>query len=297
MPTLFVQRTTCEVCGAKDSKLLISRPFKDPVIWEFLAEYYEGRLKKEDVGEAMFEVRECSVCDFVWQSFILDENGMKKLYEDWIGSESSQEKKLKAPLAFFMSYARDMERIAMLIEKKPGESHVVDFGMGWGYWCLMAKAFGFKVTGIELSKQRVDFAKTNGIRVVDALSDLGTASVDFINADQVFEHIPTPKSVLKEIVTLLTPQGIARIAVPNGKSVRKHLKDQSWVASKDALHPLEHINCFTRKSLIHLASEAGLEPVSPFHLYRKGFWILPHLHHFFYHQYASTALYFKKRSL
>lgn len=297
MPTSFVQRTACEVCGAKDSVVLLSRAFTDPSVWGFLSKYYEGRLSREDVGEAMFEVRGCSTCDFIWQSFILDEEGMKKLYEDWIGSESSQEKKAKAALPFFTAYARDMERIASLLEKKPGELHLIDYGMGWGYWCLMAKAFGFKVTGIELSRERIEFATANGIATLDDISRVAAESVGFVNADQVFEHIPAPKNTLKELAALLLPQGVIRIAVPDGGSVRERLKDQSWSASKDALHPLEHINCFTGKSLVHLAREAGLELISPWSLWKKGPHFLRYLPHFLYHQYATTALYFKKRSL
>ncbi|MCP4388177.1 MAG: hypothetical protein GY802_07770, partial [Gammaproteobacteria bacterium] len=36
-----------------------------------------------------------------------------------------------------------------------------------------------------------------------------------------------------------------------------------WSPALDAIHPLEHINCFTRKTLVDMAAGAGLRPVSP----------------------------------
>lgn len=297
MSVSFLHRTACEVCETRESNVVFSRPFSDPAIWSFLDTYYQGRIKKEDVGEALFEIRACSECGFIWQAYILDEAGMKRLYDEWIGREESQEKKVQAPVAFFSAYARDMERIASLFSRKPGELSLLDYGMGWGYWCLMAKAFGYRVMGLELSEDRLAFAKSNGIPVLTNLQMAHPNQFDFINADQVFEHIPSPVAVLKDCVRILSPQGVVRIAVPDGSSMVAALEQPGFRVTKDALHPLEHINCFTRATLIYLAKQAGLEPITPpFFQGRKGKpW--RHLPHFVYRRFFTTALYFQTSSV
>ncbi len=77
-------------------------------------------------------------------------------------------------------------------------------------------------------------------------------------ADQVFEHLPKPRETLEELAQTLRPGRILRIAVPNGEGLDRDMRRTDWQASKDALHPLEHINCFTSRTLKTLASCAGL---------------------------------------
>jgi len=50
--------------------------------------------------------------------------------------------------------------------------------------------------------------------------------------------------------------------------MEKELQSVNWKAKKDALHPLEHINCFSRKTLKILANQAGLSLLPP--VYQSG---------------------------
>jgi len=38
----------------------------------------------------------------------------------------------------------------------PEKLYFLDAGMGWGSWCLMAKAFGVNIYGIELSRHLIE---------------------------------------------------------------------------------------------------------------------------------------------
>jgi cyclopropane fatty-acyl-phospholipid synthase-like methyltransferase len=106
---------------------------------------------------------------------------MHKLYTEWISGESSLKKKLFADLSMYSGYAREVEAIPFLVGKRyPGEITVLDYGMGWGYWCLMAKAFGFKAMGLELSVERASFALRSGIKVLGDPRELIPGSIDFI---------------------------------------------------------------------------------------------------------------------
>ena len=219
-----------------------------------------------------------------------------ELYSDWISSEQSLNKKKHADSSLYSAYAREVENISFLVNKKPFEINVLDFGMGWGYWCLMAKAFGYNVSGLELSKERIEFAGKNGINVIE-YSDISTDKFDFINAEQVFEHIPEPLRTLKLLARSLKNGGIIKISVPNGKGIEKELANPEWKASKNAVHPLEHINCFTHKTLLKLAHLANLEVEQPFRLrYRYDFksWVQGILWKYYMNVFG-TSLYFKRK--
>jgi hypothetical protein len=61
----------------------------------------------------------------------------------------------------------------------------------------------------------------------------------------------------------LNRDGIVHIRVPDGRGVDQQLQRHGWSPTIDAVHPLEHINCFTRADLIRFAATAGLRPFNP----------------------------------
>lgn len=253
----------CKVCGAGKPEILKSTAFLSPPVWDFLDAYYRGRLGKELFGDALFQVNKCHSCGFIWQANILGPEGMALLYGDWISPEESLAKKKNSDAAVFRDYAAQAQTIALLAGKKPIETEVLDFGMGWGFWCLMAKAHGYNVRGLEISKSRVAFARGNGIDVYENLALLSDRNYDFINTEQVFEHLDRPAETIRTIAGMLKPGGHVRISVPDGSGIEAKLRGTAWKAAKDAIHPLEHINCFTYPSLVKLGETAGLRPVRP----------------------------------
>ncbi|NJO07119.1 MAG: class I SAM-dependent methyltransferase, partial [Chloroflexaceae bacterium] len=245
---MLVERLTCAVCGATHSTTLLDHTFCDPPVWEFLESYYAGRVEPEMLTGGRFTVSQCRVCGFIWQRYILDDAGMTALYEHWIDPRESLNKKVHANARLFLDYAHQMRLIAALFpDKAPDSIRLLDFGMGWGYWCQAAQAFGYRVVGQEFAQTRLDYARVHGVPVVCSLAELTGQSFDVINAEQVFEHIPQPLATLEALAALLAPGGVIRIAVPNGSDIVRKLRATNWQASKDALHPLEHINCFTAR--------------------------------------------------
>lgn len=295
MSTAFVQRPKCELCGSDRAESLLVKSFGDAAIWDFLAHYYEGRIQKELLAEASYGISKCRMCGFIWQAAILNDDLMGELYDTWIAPETSLNKKraTDAPLG----YVRQTELIGRLQPgKKAVDIRVLDFGMGWGYWCMAAKKWGYQTVGLEISDKRLQFAREQGIEVAHQLSDLSGQCFDFINADQVFEHIPQPLETLKLLVRHLNPGGVVRIAVPDGQGIERELAQADWHASKNAIHPLEHINCFQHKTLVHLGKQAGLSVISqPILLTRRYGWkaLAKGLVARSYRRFFSTVLYFR----
>jgi hypothetical protein len=56
-------------------------------------------------------------------------------------------------------------------------------------WARIALELGCQYFGTDLSRQRSDYAASKGVRVVEP-DDLPRDAFDFINVDQVLEHVP-----------------------------------------------------------------------------------------------------------
>ncbi|OGW29173.1 MAG: hypothetical protein A2X59_08150 [Nitrospirae bacterium GWC2_42_7] len=295
--TDFIFRDSCEICGSKNTSALFSDPFAGDAVWPFLKEYYEGRINRTDLSGGKYEILKCMECGFIWQAFILNEAHMEKLYNLWASPEKSINKKRYADTALFSSYSRQVQIIYSLIPRKPYEINVLDFGMGWGFWCLMVKAHGMNIAGFEISGEKAAFARSNGISVMTDFAQLLSASFDFINLDQVLEHLPDPRNVLLTLSSRLNAGGYIRISVPNGNKMEKKITRSGWKPSKDALHPLEHINCFTNSSLSALGRTCGLtlnrQPLIPGNAAGISALLRSHLARF-YREFFGTTLYFKK---
>lgn len=297
--TIFVHRPKCELCGSEAIEILLSKKMTDREVWHFLEEYYEGRVDKTILDGGDYEIAKCQECGFVWQAWVLNDDMMQLLYGTWISSEQSLKKKKFGDIALFRKYANEAMAISSLVSKPPYQIDVLDFGMGWGYWANMAKAFGYNVMGLEVSKERVRYAEQMGVEVTDSLTDIKDHKFDFINSEQVFEHITEPLETLNRLSKMLKDNGVIRISVPNGKRTLETLTRPDWKAKKDALHPLEHVNCFTHSTLKRLGKGAGLSFIEkPFPIIVKS--RKESLFNLFAmlggrHKRRGTALYFRKR--
>jgi 2-polyprenyl-3-methyl-5-hydroxy-6-metoxy-1,4-benzoquinol methylase len=262
MAVVFLQRDVCPLCAATEFRLLCEIPFRDQQLAGFIEEFYRGRLRPGLLTEASYRIVSCRQCEFIFQDSILDGDGMQLLYRDWIDQELSLQKKQAKKEKLLRQYAGQVQSLARLIPKPPEQVRLLDFGMGWGYWSRVAQAQGFDVYGFELSTRRVEYAREMGIRVIESLA-AAEVEFDYVHASQVFEHLPDPLQSLREICSYLKPRGIIYIRVPDGRRIARELTKTGWSSELGAIHPLEHINCFTRKTLIGLAAQAGLKPIDP----------------------------------
>jgi len=190
---------------------------------------------------------------------------MARLYEHWLDPEilHRMEQSERGP-GFYLVIATEIGRILRHLARPPSEIDFLDYGMGWGNWCLLAKGFGCRAVGVELSDARTTSAIKNGITVLNH-TDLPREQFDFINAEQVFEHISNPLETLIELKKTLKPGGVIRIGVPAGWDIKARLKLWDWHAqdesprSLNAVAPLQHVNCFQFRSLRALGASAQLD--------------------------------------
>jgi 2-polyprenyl-3-methyl-5-hydroxy-6-metoxy-1,4-benzoquinol methylase len=260
-------RDKCAACNSKNWKELYQIPYDQPDIRKYIESYYSlqrGDLVKY-LKNATFNLCECKECGLIFQKEIPGDILMKVLYDKWIEPKKAlKQHKKKDDLSLYAHYAQEISTIIAYLRKAPADLSFFDFGMGWGKWALMAKGFGCESYGMELSEERVKYAALNGIKVI-TWNEISKHSFDFINTEQVFEHIPNPLETFIYMKKALKTNGIIKISVPTASDITKRLQLMDWQAPKSSkkslnfVAPLEHINYYRRNTLIKMASIAGME--------------------------------------
>lgn len=94
-------------------------------------------------------------------------------------------------------------------------SRLLEIGCASGYFLFEAKDYVKSVTGVELTKEYVMYAKNKGLDVKDSLDEVPDRSCDLIFMFHVLEHIDDPINFLKEVKKKLSQNGKLIIEVPN----------------------------------------------------------------------------------
>lgn len=263
----FVKREFCPGCKSGSHSTIYSCRFSESPIKEFIESYYGpgGRITFEYLNGAKFILNRCNVCGMIYQEEIPNDFFMKILYDEGIEPQKIvNQYKEYDNVDYYSVLAKEVMMIIAYFNRRPSQLKFFDFGMGWGKWCRMAKAFGCDAYGTELSESRIEYAKSQAVKVI-ALDEIPEYSFDFINMEQILEHIPEPLETLCYLKKSLKPEGLLKISVPNGGDIKRGLKILDWTApkgSKNSLNPvsaLEHINCFNHSSIIKMTDLAGLE--------------------------------------
>jgi len=274
----FKSRKQCPACNSIDLKTIYENRYNEFPIKDYLTNFYadQGMVEFEYLEGVSYLLCECGKCGLIFQKEIPGDFLMERLYEHWINpSKVFLQHYDEDNLEYYSNYAQEIMRMISYFNAIPSSLDFFDFGMGWGKWALMAKAFGCNSYGTELSAERIEYAKSCGINIVKG-TEIHEHQFDLINTEQVFEHIPDPLNTLIYLKGALKPDGIIKISVPTANNISKLLKKMDWKAekgSKNSLNPiapLEHINFYRYSSILKMADMAGMEEVFiPIQKYQK----------------------------
>lgn len=272
MPASLRTRDRCPVCGSTHAKEAYRRPFEGGEVQAYLDDFYRLPSLKVDYvglfGGQDYVLDRCADCSALYQRNIPTELLMDALYGKWIANSDTPSPE---PLSHFTHHVQEaMQAIAFAMRRRgetsPAAVRVLDYGLGWGVWAKAAVGVGAKVAGFDLSRQRRDHAARHGIEVL-GWADLPGQAFDFINTEQVFEHLPEPLKTCQLLGSALRPGGVLKISVPTGRWLDKGAVAIDWKAGQgqrnnvNPVTPLEHINYFPRSALRAMAAEAGLAEV------------------------------------
>lgn len=148
---------------------------------------------------------------------------------------------------------------------------ILDVGCGEGYTLAYFREQGWGVKGFDYSNEGVRSKNSNCIDaletgdVFELLADeiANGETYDVVWLQNVLEHVIEPLDLLKSLRSLISPNGIAVITVPNDNSItqksalnNKHISEEFWVAIPD------HLTYFDHDSLINATNETGWECIN-----------------------------------
>ena len=272
MNRYFFNRERCPACISANSISLRKIAYNEAPMAEHFAQHYSAFDIEKEYLKYMsgnyYILNECLDCGLIYQRDVPNDFLIEKIYNEWLDAEKVLERHdRKRQLNFFISLAGDIVKVIRHFGVLPSELQFLDFGMGLGTWCQLAKGYGSDVYGTDISKVRCEYVKASGIKVI-SIDELDAYKFDYINADQVFEHLATPLETLCGLREILKPNGIIKISVPNGCDIKSRLEVNDWRAPDDsetslgAVAPFEHINCYNYDVLVNMAAMAGFTPIS-----------------------------------
>ena len=132
--------------------------------------------------------------------------------------------------------------------------------------------FAVDMNPLRVARARVSARADDRIAVasVSALP-FPTGTFDVVLCNHVLEHVPDPECVSQEIARVLQPSGIAIVGVPNEGCVLAQIRNH--VLQRSIIQATDHVNFFTRHSLIRTLAVGGLDVQQ---MHTEGFF-LPHL--------------------
>jgi SAM-dependent methyltransferase len=264
----MIGRDSCPACGAVGARLVADLPYDAPPISTYLTEFYPS-LPREHFGPltaARYRLAECPACGCIYQNPVPDDDFMASFYRLGLYGEG---RPAPGPIQPYQVEHQLRELMMAMRFRQPvvPRATVLDFGTGDGGWALLAAAAGLKTNACDLSPHA--FARLRLAGVVCHPSDaLPENTFDFINTEQVFEHLRDPLGVIRHLARALRFEGVLKIGVPHDPALRRKLQQPDWTAPKhtpqslNAVAPIEHLNHFEPASIDALAVRADLLPLA-----------------------------------
>jgi len=204
-----------------------------------------------------FKAVQCKKCGFVWINPYLNEEGLKKYYQNYIGMRFKDEVKTKQRQ---IQYRIDKDFIETFISG----GRVLDVGCSGGFF-LDVLGSNFDKHGIEFDAEAVKYARENysfgkNINNIDLeYAPYSPESFDLIIMRGVIEHLPEPRKALKKAASFLKRGGYFYVAAtPNVESFCAGLYRQKW----NQFHPIRHIFYFSPRTLFEFCISEGLRLVA-----------------------------------
>lgn len=275
----FVARTSCPGCGVGNPETLYVSRFTDGAIGRFVREYYG--IDPTCLDTSLYQLDRCQNCGLVFQANVGDDRLLSDLYTHWVEEPGDPDRDIPTYREDIgaIRLSRDAHEImaaASFLGKPLRQLRTLDYGMGWALWPRIAAALGCHSHGSDLSEPRMAFAREHGVETVDDAAIAGI-TFDFINTEQVFEHVPEPLRLLRFLAASLVPGGVIKISVPSGEDADAIVSglaggtNGGGYAELIPVQPLEHVNSFSHRSLSAMASAARLEVVRPSYWHRYAF--------------------------
>lgn len=196
---------------------------------------FRNKLVVEDytVSHESFAIAQCAACSFQFTNPRPSAAEIGKYYEsDAYVSHNSAAAGVINQVYRTARFFTMRRKVALLNKRAPRRGKLLDYGCGTGHFLAAAKSAGWQVAGLEPNaRAREEASRRVGQPIgQESLSSFAAGSFDAITLWHVLEHVHTLNETLAQLISLLKPDGVLLIAVPNVESLdAQHYREQ-WAA-------------------------------------------------------------------
>ena len=220
-------RAACPACGALASRALFTA-----------SDRLYGLTDKE------FRVVECVACRLIRLLPPPTSSELRGYYpaDYWFAPQGNTVDRLQEWYRRLVLH--DHIRFVRRVVQDSGESGLVlDVGCGGGLFLRMLGEFGFRVIGLDVSRDAASVAwKCNQVLAVCATlshAPLRPNACAAVTMFHVLEHLSDPRPYLEQARTLLSPNGRLIVQVPNAASWQFRLLGRNWSGIDVPRHALD----------------------------------------------------------
>ncbi|MFY9549743.1 MAG: class I SAM-dependent methyltransferase [Thermoanaerobaculia bacterium] len=229
-------------------------------------------------GDTEWTLRRCATCDVISLSPRPDEVELPVIYpSNYYAYDFAATRSVGYRIKDWL----DRQAAKAYLRAAPPGGNVLDVGCGDGRLLRILRARGVpreRLFGVELDEHAVAAARADGFQVVQGRfeeADLPAGTFGLIVLQQVIEHVPDPRNMIRRLRELLVPGGALVIETPNTRSWDHRLfSRRHW----GGYHIPRHFHLFDDRSLPALLRNTGLRVTRVDALASPNFWIQS-LHH------------------
>lgn len=231
----------CPVCGSKKTTEL----YPSTIDLKKLSFTY---TKTPDSNKT-FRVVKCNNCTHVFCNPL--PKNIYKNYEDVVDEEY---------LKYALSLQISANEVLPIVKSYTSKGILLDVGCATGEFLSVAKAFGYLVEGLELSKWSSDIARKKDLNIyrqsIETHAKKYPCRYDIITLFGVIEHFEFPLDEMKNLNKLLKPGGLLVIWTGDVNSITSKILRKRWWYWQG-----QHIQYFTKKSLNLLGKLCGIKHI------------------------------------
>lgn len=191
----------------------------------------------------------CPKCAFI---FMYPFVSINKVYDNDKWLEDIYFENISIPIV--ISYLDILESFA-----KKTRGRLLEVGCGCGHFLFAAQARGWDVTGVDISKLEIIWAKKYlrlNVCSQPVQSLIGDNIFDAIVLIETIEHVENPLDVIANCFRLMKPSGVLLLTTPNIGTKGLFYQGQDW----NVISP-GHLHYFSRNTISVLLNKVGLLPI------------------------------------
>ena len=203
----------------------------------------ENNNNKEIFIKNNFNIVECQKCSHI---FVLNPQGDTSSPFPGNVNINAYKPRHKQILKFLNKYFQNHQKVK-----------TAEIGSGVGHFGnLISKEDKHTYVGYELSKDRYEFTKANGLNVINDFFEESQNTYDVIIMDNVLEHVENPSYLYEIASKSLKLGGVFIVIVPNKNDIRRFIP--KW-RNRHYWQPCCHINYFSFENLNFLSQKNNMK--------------------------------------